>query len=189
MGILEKWKKAARYGYKHPSCQILNPSQCRVMAEHWQTKVYACMILFRLPHCNWKKNHWSWNSFPKTQRLFFLKMLMYPVCVPTQELHQRSNLQLSQSTPIIEVFAPKIVCLHAILLFIYYMFFLSFLKVAPEEKKLLGAKAKVAPEKSRKSGPKRKQGCVTLGISASKHYFQRVFFTYFQLTTKSFNVM
>ena len=109
MGILEKWKKAARYGYKHPSCQILNPSQCSVMAKHWQTKVYACMILFRLPHCNWKKNHWSWNSFPKTQRLFFLKMLMYPVCVPTQELHQRSNLQLSQSTPIIEVFALKIV--------------------------------------------------------------------------------
>ena len=55
MGILEKWKKAARYGYKHPSCQILNPSQCSVMAKHWQTKVYACMILFRLPHCNWKK--------------------------------------------------------------------------------------------------------------------------------------
>ena len=32
-----------------------------------------------------------------------------PVCVPTQKLRQRSNLQLSQSTPVIEVFAPKIV--------------------------------------------------------------------------------
>ena len=43
--------------------------------------------------------------------------------------------------------------------FVYlFNFFLSFLKVAPEEKKLLGAKAKVAPEKSGKSGPKRKQG-------------------------------
>ena len=42
--------------------------------------------------------------------------------------------------------------------FVYlFNFFLSFLKVAPEEKKLLGAKAKVAPEKSGKSGPKRKQ--------------------------------
>ena len=43
--------------------------------------------------------------------------------------------------------------------FVYlFYFFLSFLKVAPEEKKLLGAKGKVAPEKSGKSGPKRKQG-------------------------------
>ena len=37
---------------------------------------------------------------------------------------------------------------------------LSFLKVAPEEKKLLGAKAKVAPEKSGKSGPKHKQAYI-----------------------------
>ena len=39
-----------------------------------------------------------------------------PVCVPTQKLRQRSNLQLSQSTPVIEVFAPKIVCQHGLFL-------------------------------------------------------------------------
>ena len=38
----------------------------------------------------------------------------------------------------------------AVVRFIYFMFFSSFLKVAPEEKKLPGTKAKYAPEKSGK---------------------------------------
>ena len=59
--------------------------------------------------------------------------------------------------------------------FVYlFYFFLIFLKVAPEEKKLLGAKAKVAPEKSGKSGPKRKQGMylkkITGGMQKGRKY-------------------
>ena len=52
---------------------------------------------------------------------------------------------------------------YSIFLVIYFISFKSFLKVAPEEKKLLGAK--VAPKKSRKSGLKRKQAKVTYNVS------------------------